>query len=234
MNWDSIIKAYPSQADVILGIKSLRERIERAMDGISIPEISVPCRDMENLSQFIPLITPVCVMVWKEFNGSDPTFDMDGILRAATGEQGIPEIDGTEGELIGAIINNTFSRFLHLLREKNTHVIPESWNQGDCPFCGAYARIGFDAEDKRELHCLTCGHCWRFARLRCFSCSNADFNTLGYFEVEGLEGVRVCFCRECNHYFKVIDTRVKPAADPETEDALTLELDDLAVKEGFV
>jgi hypothetical protein len=31
-----------------------------------------------------------------------------------------------------------------------------------------------------------------------------------------------------------VDTRIRQPEDPETEDALTLELDDLAIKEGFV
>jgi FdhE protein len=143
-------------------------------------------------------------------------------------------IDGAEIEIFDAVAQNSLSRLLHLLREKNAQLIPGSWSQGDCPFCGAYSRIGFDAEDSRTLHCLSCGHAWRFARLKCPSCGNSDFNTLGYFEAEGIEGVRVSFCRECNRYFKIVDVKKKTAHDAETEDALTMELDDLAAKEGFV
>jgi formate dehydrogenase maturation protein FdhE len=234
MNWDSIIKAYPTQAEVIHGVRSLREKIDRAMEGIDAPELKTTCRELADLTELVPLISQACTMVWKDVTGSKPAFDMAEALVAATSGKNTEEIAGAQGELLAAIMQNAFSRLLRQLREKNAHLIPESWSRGDCPFCGAYPRIGFDAEDKRTLHCLSCGYSWRFARFKCPSCGNTDFNTQGYFEAEGLEGVRVNFCRQCNRYFKIVDTRIRPPEDPETEDALTLELDDLAVKEGFV
>ena len=236
MNWDSIIKAYPSQADVIQGVKSLREKIDRAMEGIDAPDMSTTCRELFDLADldFVPLFTQTCAMVWKDVTGSEPVFDMAEALKAAASGKDTEAITDAQGDLLQTITQNAFSRLLHLLRKKNAHLIPESWSQGDCPFCGAYPRIGFDAEDKRTLHCLSCGYSWRFARFKCPSCGNTDYNTQGYFEAEGLDGVRVNFCRECNRYFKIVDTRIRPPEDPETEDALTLELDDLAVKEGFV
>lgn len=234
MKWETILKAYPSQADEILGVKSLRDKIEGAMTGIDIPAIDQTCREEQRIASFIDLLVPVCTAVWKDMSGQEPDFDMTEALTAAVNGEELAGIEGSEVELLDAITNNTLSRFLHLLREKNLHVIPESWNRGDCPFCGAYSRIGYDAEDSRTLHCLSCGHSWRFARLKCPSCGNSDFNTLGYFEAEGIEGVRVSFCRECNRYFKIVDVKLKAAEDAETEDALTMELDDLAAKEGFV
>jgi hypothetical protein len=234
MNWDTIIKAYPSQDDVIRGVKSLRESIDRAMEGIEAPAMSTPCRELTDLTDFVPLFAPSCARVWKEVTGSEPAFNMADALKAAASGKDTEASEGSQGDLLQSIMQNAFSRLLHLMRDKNAHLIPESWSQGDCPFCGAYSRIGFDAEDKRTLHCLSCGHSWRFARFKCPSCGNTDYNTQGYFEAEGLDGVRVNFCRECNHYFKTIDTRIRPPEDPETEDALTLELDDLAIKEGFV
>jgi formate dehydrogenase accessory protein FdhE len=234
MNWDSIIKAYPSQADVIQGVKTLREKIDHAMEDIDAPDMSTTCRELADLTDFVPLLAKTCAMVWNDITGAKPVFDMTKALKAAVLGKDTEEIAGEQGDLLATIIQNAFSRLLHLLREKNAHLIPESWSQGDCPFCGTYPKIGFDAEDKRTLHCLSCGYSWRFARFKCPSCGNTDFNTQGYFEAEGLDGVRVNFCRECNRYFKIVDTRIKPAEDPETEDALTLELDDLAVKEGFV
>jgi hypothetical protein len=234
MNWESIIKAYPTQADVIRGAKTLREKIVRAMEGIDIPELNTTCRELADLTAFVPLFAQTCAVVWKDVTGSDPLFDMTEALNAAASGKDTDAIAGSQGDLLQAIMQNAFSRFLRLLREKNAHLIPESWSQGDCPFCGAYPRIGFDAEDKRTMHCLSCGHSWRFARFKCPSCSNTDYNTQGYFEAEGLDGVRVNFCRECNRYFKIVDTRIRLPEDPETEDTLTLELDDLAVKEGFV
>lgn len=234
MNWESIINAYPSQTDEILGVKSLRDKIDRAMGSLAIPSINQPFREIEDMASFVKLLVPVCTSVWKEMTGSDPDFDMADALKSAVNGEDPVGIEGSEGELLDALTNNSLRRFLHMLREKNAHVIPDSWNSGDCPFCGAYARIGYDAEDSRTLHCLPCGNSWRFARLKCPSCGNSDFNTLGYFEAEGMEGVRVSFCRECSRYFKIVDIKLRTAEDPETEDALTMELDDLAAKEGFV
>ena len=233
MNWEAILKAYPSQADAILRVKSLREKINRAMDGIDLPEIGATCRKLGNLSSFVPLLATSCTSVWKDMTGSEPAFDMADAIKASAGGKSAEDIAGAQGDLLQAIIYNSFSRLLHMLREKYTRLIPDPWTGGDCPFCGAYPRIGFDAEDKRMLHCLTCGHSWRFPRLKCPSCGNTDYHTQGYFEAEGLEGFRVYFCRECKNYLKIADIKIKATEDPETEDFLTLELDDLALKEGF-
>lgn len=233
MNWDSILKAYPDQTDAILGIKNLREQTERILGHVTVPELDAPCRKMDDFSPFIPILAPACSAVWREQAGADPSFDMIEVLTSFIAEQNPPNVPEADMELAEAVINSTVGRFLHMLREKNVHLIPDPWHEGSCPFCGSSAKIGFDAEDKRTLACLTCGHTWRFPRIKCAACGNTDHVTLGYFDVEGIEGVRVCFCKLCKHYIKMIDTKVRTVSDPETEDALTLELDDLAGKEGF-
>ncbi|HQI00766.1 MAG TPA: formate dehydrogenase accessory protein FdhE [Deltaproteobacteria bacterium] len=233
MNWDSILNAYPAQTEAILGIKALHELTERVLSNVAIPELEAPLKGMDDFSAFIPILAPVCSAVWKETAGADPAFDIAEVLASFITGQDPPTVPEADRELTGAVINSIVSRFLHMLREKNLRLVPEALYEGDCPFCGSFAKIGFDAEDERTLACLSCGHTWRFPRLRCPACSNTDHATLGYFDAEGIEGVRVYFCKVCRHYFKVIDTRVRTVTDPETEDALTLELDDLAGKEGF-
>lgn len=233
MNWDILMSTYPTQSGAILGIKSLREKIDRSLDALDIPVLQSPCRKTEDLIAFIPLLTPACSSVWKDTTGSDPLFDMAEALRSFMHGEDIPSFSEADMEIMEAIINNAVSRFLHLLREKNAHLLQEEWAQGDCPFCGSLPRIGFDAEDARTLACLSCGHSWRFPRLACPTCGNTDHNTLGYFDAEGIAGVRVYFCRECGHYVKIIDTRARTPQDPDTEDALTLEMDELAQQEGF-
>ena len=233
MDWNAIIKAYPQQTDMILGVRTLRERIERALEGIAIPILTEPCRDMKDLSTLVPHLAPLCVDVWKDLTGTEPSFDMAEALTALTEKGDVPDMKDEDRELLDAIAQNSFSRFLFLLREKNSRLIPPAWNKGECPFCGEYARIGFDEEDKRTLHCLTCNHSWRFPRIKCPSCGNADHTSLGYFEATGIDGVRVYFCRECMRYLKVVDRKARPSHDAETEDALTLELDELAKKENF-
>ncbi len=233
MNWEAILKAYPEQKDVIEAMRSVREKIERAMGALNVPEISKPYRDMEDSGPFIPLIAPACTAVWKECIGAEPAFDMTSAIEAVLLDKDLPSLPEKEADTLFAIIQDALSRFVHLLKEKNPQVLPETWLRGDCPFCGASVTIAFDAEEKRELHCLSCSHSWRFPRLRCPSCGNTDQNTLGYFDAEGIDGARVYFCQGCKGYYKVIDTRVRIETDPETEDALTMELDELALKEGF-
>lgn len=70
--------------------------------------------------------------------------------------------------------------------------------------------------------------------MSCPTCANHDHNTLGYFEVEGFQGVRVHYCRSCTHYYKVVDTKVRASLDAETHDTLSLELDEIAAREGFL
>lgn len=233
MDWNAIIKAYPQQTDVILGVKTLRERIDRAIEGIEIPVIDQPCRDMQDLSSLVPDLTAACEQVWMELTGAEPVFGMAEALTALTVKGDVPEMREEDRERLEAIAQNAFSRYLFLLREKNSHLVPPEWNKGVCPFCGEYARIGFDEEDKRTLHCLSCGHFWRFPRIKCPSCGSSDHTSLGYFEATGIDGVRVYFCRECMRYLKVVDRKARPGNDAETEDALTLELDELAKKENF-
>lgn len=233
MNWELIFKAYPAQTDAILAIKSLREQTEHILGSVTTPELGTPVREMDDFSAFVPILSQVCSAVWREHTGTDPSFSMAEALASSIAEQEPPAVPEAERELAGAVINSTISRFLSMLREKNARLIPEIWHGGDCPFCGSSARIGFDAEDKRTLSCLSCGHAWRFPRLKCPACSNTDHTTLGYFDAEGIEGVRVYFCKVCKHYIKIVDTRIRTVADPETEDALTIELDDLADREGF-
>jgi len=233
MDWNALLMAYPQQTDVILGVKMLREKIERAMQDVDIPVIDLPCREKEDLTPFVPALAPACEQVWKDLTGAAPEFAMDEALKALAVKGDVPSMSEQDRERLDAITQNAFSRFLFLLRDKNGRLVPPAWHQGDCPFCGEYARIGFDEEDKRTLHCLSCGHAWRFPRLRCPSCGTSDHTNLGYFEAEGFEGVKVYYCRECMRYYKVVDRKTRPSHDAETEDALTLELDDLARKENF-
>jgi hypothetical protein len=234
MDWDSILKAYPNDTDAILGIKSLREKVEGIMAGITIPVIETPCREMDDFNPFLQVFTPICMAVWKDMAGAEPSFDMAEVLKAFIDDSPAPHIPEAEHDLAEAVMNAVISGFLHLLREKNSHLIPEDWSKGICPFCGAYPKIGFDAEDKRTFSCLSCGHTWRFPRLTCYVCGATDHNVLGYFDAEDVEGVRVYFCRSCKHYIKIVDSRVRIIHDPETEDALTLVMDSLADQEGFI
>lgn len=228
------MRAYPEQTNIILSVRTLREKIDHAIKDVEIPMLTEPFRDMKDPRLLVELLTPLCTRVWKDATGAGPAFDMASALSMLVAKGDLPEMAEEDRGRLDAIARSAFSRLLFLLRTKNERLLPEGWNKGDCPFCGEYARIGFDEEDKRTLHCLTCGHSWRFPRITCPSCGNTDHTTLGYFEADGIDGVRVYFCRECMRYLKVVDRRARPDHDAETEDALTMEMDELARKESFV
>lgn len=233
MNWEALLQAYPSDQEGIQKARALRERIDAALQDMELPPLEASWQEEGSLAANIPDLADRCARVWKEAFPAAPPFDMQAAVAASIGDGQTPELPGIDNEALEIIINHAFSQLLRLLREQNGALIPAQWNQGACPFCGTHPRIAFDAEDQRIVACPLCGHTWRFARLRCPVCDNTDQTTLGYFDAEGIEGVRVSFCRECTHYLKVFDTRVRPVHDFETEDALTLELDELAHREGF-
>ena len=115
---------------------------------------------------------------------------------------------------------------------------PEREGPG-CPVCGHEAALSFLLPETgaRRLWCRYCGNGWFVPRLRCSFCSNADRESLGYFEIEGTLGRRVDFCRRCRRYLKTIDLREvatpEDAALADLEDLTTGELDAAAVEERF-
>jgi len=232
MNWNALLKAYPDEQEAILRAKKLREILTERIDSMEIPVVDAFWKD-NGLKPFIDRLAPICTETWKAYSGSEPAFRMEDILNACVKEEPIPILEEADAGTLDVIVNDAFSLFLNRMREKNSSIIPESWNQGFCPFCNASPHIAFDSETGRELFCPMCGHSWRFRRFKCPVCGNTDHVTLGYFQAEGIEGARVSFCRKCNSYLKVIDLKVRAAQDYETEDTLSLELDKLAAEEGF-
>jgi formate dehydrogenase maturation protein FdhE len=232
MNWESLLSAYPDEKEAILRARKLREILTNHMDSREIPILDENWKN-DGLKPFVEKLAPLCVDAWNEYFGSKPPFDMEEILNACAQGEAVPEIAGIDAGALDVIVNDAFSLFLHRMREKNPMLIPESWDKGFCPFCDSAPHIAFDSETGRELFCPMCGHSWRFRRFKCPVCNNTDHTTLGYFEVDGIEGTRVSICRKCNSYLKVIDLKIRTAQDYETEDTLSLELDKLAADEGF-
>ncbi|HOM30067.1 MAG TPA: formate dehydrogenase accessory protein FdhE [Deltaproteobacteria bacterium] len=233
MDWKALSDAYPEEKDTIRAARLMRERMEAETARMDVPRIERTCRDMDDLSEFAPLIAGACTSVWKDVTGKAPAFDMaEALATIAKGETRF-DLDENDTQRLLAVARLAYSLLVKRLRERHPHLVPSSWSSGDCPFCGEQARIGFDDEDRRTLECVVCGHSWRFPRLTCPFCLNNDHTSLGYFEAEGLQGVRVYFCRKCSHYVKIVDRRKRPSRDAETEDSITLELDHLAQREGF-
>ena len=107
-----------------------------------------------------------------------------------------------------------------------------------CPICGGAPLMAeLQREDgKRILECSLCNTRWMFERLRCPFCGSVDQNMLGFFFVEEGSAYRVDKCDICKRYIKTVDER-KRAEDKQmvlaVEDAATLYLDMVAMKEGY-
>ena len=121
-------------------------------------------------------------------------------------------------------------------KELSNYVDQERWWKGYCPICGSEP---FMAEMKEEgarfLVCSSCGYEWRFNRLKCPFCENADHEKLRYFYTEKEGKVyRIDVCEKCKRYIKTVDTNQLDAdVIPIIEDAGSLYLDVLAQQEGY-
>lgn len=234
MDWNTLLATYPADQAGIYKAKTLRESIDAHMADMQLPNLKQDWQQEGALADILPDLARVLIQVWREVTGQAPGFDMHAVITGAINHGQLPHTDGMDDEALQVFVNHAFARLLFLLRQKNPTLVPAAWTQGQCPFCGAHPRVAFDTENGRTLFCPMCAHAWPFNRVRCPVCDNTEHATLGYFEAEGLDGMRVYFCRACKHYLKVIDARVRQVFDAETEDALSLELDALASKEGFI
>ena len=111
----------------------------------------------------------------------------------------------------------------------------KGWDYGYCPLCGSEPNMAYlDKTGKRHLHCELCGEEWPHPRLNCPFCRNEEQKSLGYFQSEQEQGLRVDFCRKCERYIKTVDQRVLEDAGPmELEYLASLHLDLLANNYGF-
>ncbi len=123
----------------------------------------------------------------------------------------------------------------HLRNSVSEQIEKKGWDYGYCPLCGSEPNMAYlDKTGKRHLHCELCGEEWPHPRLNCPFCQNQEQKSLGYFQGEQEEGLRVDFCRRCERYIKTVDQRVlEDAGSIELEYLASLHLDLLANKYGF-
>ena len=235
MDWDAIRRKYTEDAHSIDKARKIHAAVTEKVQGLQIPPADTPLSP-RGVIPALPyeLLAEVLREVWAELMGGEPGVDLEKALRAFAADEPFPEEQHDAlGELL-MFLRPAMTGYLARLREKNEGPQEAGASTGSCPFCGTYPRMAFDSEASRELACLLCGKQWRFRRIGCPFCGNNDHETLGYFEVEGIEGVRVQYCSECKHYLKVFDTRKRAVRDAETEDVLSLDLDTAAKEEGYL
>lgn len=148
---------------------------------------------------------------------------------------------GVKGDILAFLTRNSIRPIFEAYAgELKKFVDQERWWKGYCPICGsepfmAELKNEGGAEGARFLVCSSCGYEWRFNRLKCPFCENANHEKLRYFyaEKEG-KAYRIDVCDNCKRYIKTIDTKeLGEEVIPIIEDAGTLFLDVLAQNEGF-
>ena len=138
------------------------------------------------------------------------------------------------------LLNHAVKPFMREYGKKlSSFYDPEQWLKGNCPVCGGRPTIALLNKDTgmRYLYCGLCEVKWRYHRLGCPYCLD---NESQFFTVEGMDKYRVYFCDKCRGYIKTIDEKKlncnnlgnKPL-DLFWEDIITVQLDMLAMQEGY-
>jgi len=236
MDWDALKKKYPEDADGIDKARRIHASVAEKVRKLDIPAGTDAGPASKGIIRALPysLLADACRQAWIEVMGNEPGVDLETALKSFVADEPLPEVGKDDQDILPMFLRPAVTGYLRALREANVNSEESGQGGGECPFCSTYPRIAFDSEASRDLICLLCGMRWRFRRVKCPFCGNEDHNTLGYFDVEGSEGVRVQYCSECKHYLKVIDTRNRVAFDAETEDVLSLNLDAAAQEEGYL
>ena len=110
------------------------------------------------------------------------------------------------------------------------------WVASYCPVCGAAPHLSLIEGDEGRLF-LSCSRClarWKFRRMTCPFCGQTEQKNLRYFTAERDTVHRVCVCESCKHYLKSTDLREKATVFPRLEDLMTIRLDIVAKREGYV
>ena len=140
--------------------------------------------------------------------------------------------------LLSFLVFQSFSPFLESYAEHlKDHIKLGDWLRGYCPFCGREPLMAkLDKETgRRWLFCSLCRTEWPFRRLECPFCGNNNQKSLRYFYSKDEEAYRVDVCDRCKRYTKTIDARkAESLRNLFVEDLVTLLLDIVAEKEGFV
>jgi FdhE protein len=82
----------------------------------------------------------------------------------------------------------------------------ERWLRNYCPTCGASPGmaqlVGGDPARLRLLSCSGCATRWRYRRTGCPFCDMEDDRRLAILTIEGEDGLRIEYCKNCGGYLK--------------------------------
>jgi FdhE protein len=111
----------------------------------------------------------------------------------------------------------------------------DEWMLGKCPGCGALPAmselVGVEAGRERRMVCSLCQSRWRYQRVGCPYCSNADPARLDILEIEQEPALRLESCSQCKGYWKTcVDAKLRSLL---LQDWPTVHLDVLARERGL-
>jgi FdhE protein len=181
-------------------IAELAAEVERAADGIEVPDAPIPDWD-DYRAEFltgVPLLSSEAAAVDLE-----PAEQMAAALleqlssRAASpGLQRYVALTATARYLRPVVA--AFAGW----RDE------DRWLRRHCPTCGSLPAmaqlIGADPGRKRLLSCGWCGTRWQFKRTGCPFCET-DAQRLASLAIEGEPGLRIDHCESCRGYLKTYD-----------------------------
>ncbi len=172
--------------------------------------------------------------------GPDARWDtlLGGLMEDGSSLKEIAQEKKIDFALFSFLVFQSFSPFLESYAEHlKDHIELGDWLRGHCPFCGREPLMTrLDKETGRKwLFCSLCRTEWPFKRLECPFCGNNNQESLRYFYSEDGEAYRVDVCDRCKRYTKTVDARkAESLRNLFVEDLVTLLLDIVAEKEGFV
>ena len=116
---------------------------------------------------------------------------------------------------------------------------PTKWTRNLCFVCGGPPQVATirdlpDALGHRGLTCSMCATEWRFQRLTCPHCGEADADKLPVHTAESIAHVRVDACTTCSRYLKTVDLRKRGDAVPVVDELAAVELDIWAKEQGLM
>ncbi|WP_449241195.1 formate dehydrogenase accessory protein FdhE [Desulfoscipio gibsoniae] len=165
--------------------------------------------------------------------------DLVELLKSAI--QGVQRVQwskklGLSVEAFDFLIKVALKPLLTLFSKNIMHQFkPHEWLHGYCPVCGeepVMARLTGE-NGQRQLYCGLCETEWLYYRIGCPFCGNQDSSTLSFIAAEVLGQYRIYLCEQCKSYLKTVDERICGEVDLFCEDIATVDLDELALKEGY-
>ena len=174
--------------------------------------------------------------------GPRPRLDALGVLRAAIAQDAgamerLAARAGVAADILSTVAQLAAIPLLRACATRFHDRIPDAWDHGYCPVCGAWPTLVEirGLERSRRLRCGRCSSDWPIHVLRCPFCNEGNHDKLHALLPEGSEQTRrVDVCDTCKGYVKGIST-LQPAGlrALALTDLSTIELDLVAQERGY-